>query len=552
MVTQDTSIPEYTSRVFISYSRKDRILVEPIIASLESINIDILRDTDDILPTEEWQTRLEQLIVEADQVVFALSPNSAASEVCQWEAELAASLNKRIAPIVISELGDISVPKQLSKLNYIFMTPPANIDDVLTRIHDALMLDIDWVREHAKLCELSRNWDLNSKRNDLFLRGKSLEAAETWAATHPSSAPEPTATQLLFIQSSRAASTRRLRRNIGVLGVLLAVAVGTAGIAWFQYTVAQASAEKARQEANFSSRFTGLMLDSAADPLRSKSSQQDQKDCDYALYRDDDGQLNRYGLLATFCAMRNVLGLKKLASLSGHSIFLSGPHTDTTIDNQQHYEFGYYNPAFVNWFSDRVIPDASDTDFINSTRAMYDEFAKYLVRSFYLTFINSANHPKFFSYERRLVELQITADSEQVKMLVDNTHGPSLLDFYDFNSEFAQIEFDFESIGFDKKDITHLTDNSFNESLYDLRAPIRYWTRRSIDGTADEVYGAIRKLIRAYDSEYTERYESKGLADVRLPEFEKFSNYDPVLLNLPIEYRRPWGDKGENMPERFE
>jgi hypothetical protein len=42
----------------------------------------VFKDTDDILPTEEWKERLEQLIEEADTIVFLLSPHSATSEVC--------------------------------------------------------------------------------------------------------------------------------------------------------------------------------------------------------------------------------------------------------------------------------------------------------------------------------------------------------------------------------------------------------------------------------------------------------------------------------------
>ena len=111
--------PQARSNVFLSYSRKDRALVEPLFAQLEAAGINILRDTDDILPTEEWRVRLEELIVEADQVVFALTPHSATSEVCQWEVSLAEELNKRIAPVVMAELGDTPVPDALSRFNYI-------------------------------------------------------------------------------------------------------------------------------------------------------------------------------------------------------------------------------------------------------------------------------------------------------------------------------------------------------------------------------------------------------------------------------------------------
>jgi hypothetical protein len=39
----------------------------------------VFKDTDDILPAEERKGRLEQLISEADTIVFLLSPHSIAS-----------------------------------------------------------------------------------------------------------------------------------------------------------------------------------------------------------------------------------------------------------------------------------------------------------------------------------------------------------------------------------------------------------------------------------------------------------------------------------------
>jgi hypothetical protein len=40
------------------------------------------------------------LIRDADTIVFVLSPSSAGSPVCAWEAKEAASLGKRIIPVL--------------------------------------------------------------------------------------------------------------------------------------------------------------------------------------------------------------------------------------------------------------------------------------------------------------------------------------------------------------------------------------------------------------------------------------------------------------------
>ncbi len=108
------------AKVFLSYSRKDRERAQRIADVLRERHFGVFKDTDDILPTEEWKERLEQLIAEADTVVFLLSPQSAESEVCAWEVEHAATLNKRIAPIVIEETDSKYIPPMLARLNFIF------------------------------------------------------------------------------------------------------------------------------------------------------------------------------------------------------------------------------------------------------------------------------------------------------------------------------------------------------------------------------------------------------------------------------------------------
>ena len=77
------------TRAFFSYSRRDRERVALIAEHLEQYDVDVLLDTEDILPTEEWRDRLRGLIGGADTIIFALSPNSLSSEVCDWEIAFA-------------------------------------------------------------------------------------------------------------------------------------------------------------------------------------------------------------------------------------------------------------------------------------------------------------------------------------------------------------------------------------------------------------------------------------------------------------------------------
>lgn len=122
------------TKLFLSYSRKDRAHVEKLHDALKGDDeLEVFRDVDDILPTEEWKPRLRKLIQSADVILFALSPASASSEVCQWEIEEAEKLNKKIIPVVIRDVKG-NVADGISKLNYIFLTKKTDFVPTLEKI----------------------------------------------------------------------------------------------------------------------------------------------------------------------------------------------------------------------------------------------------------------------------------------------------------------------------------------------------------------------------------------------------------------------------------
>ncbi len=245
-------LPDDQARVFLSYSRKDRERAQRIADVLRERHFGVFRDTDDILPTEEWRERLQQLIEEADTIVFLLSPHSVESEVCAWEIELAASLNKRIAPIVIDEVDTARIPPLLARLNFIFCTERDRFVDAVDSLVMALNTDIDWIREHTRLAGLAQRWDRASRPDRLLLRGQDIADAEAWRDSRPAEAPDVSPAQAAFIAGSRQAAGRRQRRWIaGAMGVAAAT-LALAIFAWVQSqnAIAQrAIAEEQRAEA---------------------------------------------------------------------------------------------------------------------------------------------------------------------------------------------------------------------------------------------------------------------------------------------------------------
>lgn len=173
------------SRIFVSYSRKDQQHAERIAEQLKTRGYEVLLDLDDILPTEPWRDRLQQLIEEADAVVFLLSPSSAASEVCSWEVEVASELGKKIAPIVIADVSGVEIPPLLARLNYIFATKQDRLDNAVASLCDALSATGEWLREYTGLTERALQWTRAAHDPKHLLDPDQLSRARSLLARRP-------------------------------------------------------------------------------------------------------------------------------------------------------------------------------------------------------------------------------------------------------------------------------------------------------------------------------------------------------------------------------
>jgi len=107
---------------------------------------------------EDWWRRIEALIAGADAVVFVLSPEAVKSEVALKEVAYAASLSKRLAPIVCHPIEDNDVPEALRRLNFIFFDDPDRFAASVDQLAEALQTDIAWIRQHTDFGEAARRW----------------------------------------------------------------------------------------------------------------------------------------------------------------------------------------------------------------------------------------------------------------------------------------------------------------------------------------------------------------------------------------------------------
>lgn len=223
---------DVSSCLYLAHAPKDFNRLRPLLeklwhAGFSTINLGDDKETvDHTTPESESPAAL---IAAADQMVFALSPRSANSPGCQREIDIALQLNKRITPVVITELNGAPVPIKLSRLDYIFFTPPTDFTLAFNALAKALMLDIQQVQEHMHFGAIALSWEQSDRNQQQLLTGAALKHAEQWLLSAHDRKPAPARLQREFIAASRQLENQRIKSNKTLLlGMMVLLIVSSA------------------------------------------------------------------------------------------------------------------------------------------------------------------------------------------------------------------------------------------------------------------------------------------------------------------------------------
>jgi len=260
-------------KVFLSYSRKDLDSADQMVPALEAFGHVVSIDREDIFGAERWEERLGQMILEADTVVFLLTPSSAESRACYWEVEQALAQRKRIVPVIAKPLAGAKPHEALRALNYIYFCPDPSVPTAgwgsgLKRLHSTLTVDILWIREHTHIAEMAARWLAERSNEDLLVRGSELVQLQKWRAVRPTSAPELTPQQRGFLEASENAEMLRQdreRQQIEEMRVAQAVKAEalaaqeiSGGIAWRNWQKAEQALLRVKDEQLLQDRLIRL------------------------------------------------------------------------------------------------------------------------------------------------------------------------------------------------------------------------------------------------------------------------------------------------------
>jgi len=303
-------------------------------------------------------------------------------------------------------------------------------------------------------------------------------------------------------QQQQEQSKKKRRRNAFIsMAVFTVISIGLAGFSGIQLSNVK-KAEKLRQDELIQSSWVSI----------------NPSDISYEVC----GTWLEFGIRDLYCRIKPFVDIQKVMAISGLDVFRSGPHSDSKINFNGGYEFGHYNPEFLEWVYENAIVNTGDGFLKQKIQSAYDEKIKLVARAFYQT-------------HQVLMETSHNMDAFNEQYTQANYLYDELIDYGELNvMRFASGPVDFETIkrrylvSLSEKNIPsdqvgyNLTEdcrfiadylatlNEHNYSKQDEKANYWYlsivsggfWVRRSIDGTEQQFLDILTKLLETYDAQW--------------------------------------------------
>lgn len=80
------------------------------------------------------------------------------------------------------------------------------------------------------------------------------------------------------------------------------------------------------------------------------------------------------GVLNKFEYIRSLLSYREFQSMLDYPIYLSGPHSDNTLNLRSKFKFGHYNPKFVSDLRDNIKELVNNQYFVKYTKPILEKY----------------------------------------------------------------------------------------------------------------------------------------------------------------------------------
>lgn len=191
------------------------------------------------------------------------------------------------------------------------------------------------------------------------------------------------------------------------------------------------------------------------------------------------------GMRNFFCRALTVFSWKTFLALAPTTPFRAGPHKQGKLKLLSERDFGRYDPRFVKWAVDTLVPGATDAALRAETQAVYDAQVRTLARTWWEVQRAIASDP---AWRAREVTLYLRAADD------------------------ASVKWDANVVWF-YHDVLGADWSGYDPNH--IRSATMWWLRRTKDGTADLWLQGLDKLLATYDATWVAAH--RGPWPAKLP-----------------------------------
>lgn len=203
------------------------------------------------------------------------------------------------------------------------------------------------------------------------------------------------------------------------------------------------------------------------------------------------------GMLSFYCHVKGLLDVSDLQKMANMPIFRSGPHKNNQLNLAAEQDFAHYNPEFVQWLTNKLIPAADDEILRKLTQPFYDKYVQRLARTYYETYQGLQNDTNYF-----------TQKTQQYAEAVKEARLPH--DYYEQFYDFADLA-------------------QFGHDGHVVRGAVGFWIRRNVDNTINQFVAGLEKLLSTYDAAFIKRLKPASASSI---------NFTDVWLNLDKTFQQ--------------
>ena len=422
---------------------------------------------------QEWNNDVVESGLALDVLVYHTTPLGTAQRLTMDELEAAYSHQKGVLPNLIRECENKYLLVTVTSMN------EAGETQTSTRLaHDTLA---PLVRRQFDQSDApgQRALRILQNRAGAWEGDKTGEALDEVDLNAVESGKEGmrgwSGAEQRLIAASRVAQERRQRnrRTWRMVGLAAIVAiVFLAGFSLVKMQEAQESQEAAMLEAENAARSQA-----AAEEKEKEAIKESIRSSWLATLSVDRNQEQfRFGVRDMYRYISPIFNLVRLKAIAPFPVFTSGPHEED-FDLESELEFGRYNPEFVQWAEENLIPGADDEALRMITAPVYSRFGRSLVRAYYYAHQDLINDPEVFRYAVERYEAALEAGAPE-------SFNPGMSLYQYENAVCGSLDWDY---------VTGDTVSDY------VGVGTWFWIRRELDGTRESFFAMLQKLLNTYD-----------------------------------------------------